>query len=274
MLQNTEKPRKIRKPRMKGGNGLSIVHGSGTSVDNVNWRLIGASGNTSLEISLKKDQSIFADGGTMVYMDSALKVETRMSAKGSKGVFGAFGLAVGRSLSGENLFVNYYTGTDESKPQKVVLGIPLPGDFVMLNLQPGTGWKLSQGSFVACSTSVQVSGKANLTGFIGVGQDEGGFLTYVSSKDDVGSVWISAYGTIEKHELQDGEKIVVNNEHFLACPAEATYKLVRFGKSMKSLFFSGEGFAMQFAGPCTLYTQSKGVLRLVKELLQYMPSRN
>lgn len=258
----------------KGGSitELAVVNGSGVSIDNIGWRMLGAAGNTSLELTLNQDQSVITDGGTMVYMDGAIKIETRMSAKGSTSFFGSLGTAVGRSLSGENLFLNYYTGADV-KPQKVVLGIPLPGDFVMLNIEPGTGWKMSRGAFVAASTSLTIGGKSNFIGFAGIGQDEGAFLTYVVSKEKAGSVWMAAYGTIEKHTLEEGEKMVVNNEHFLASPADVSYKLVRFGRGFKSLLFSGEGFAMQFKGPCTLYTQSKGVLRLVKELEPYI-SRN
>jgi uncharacterized protein (TIGR00266 family) len=266
---------KKRSGKKKGGatgEDISVAQGSGLSVDNLNWRLIGSSGNTSLEISLNNNQNVIVDGGSMVYMNADIKVETRLR-QGSSGLLGSLGFAVGRTLSGESLFLNHYTGTNEAKAQKLVLGIPLPGDFVMLDIQPGTGWKMSRGAFVAASNTLLIGGKTNFVGFVGVGQDEGGFLTYVVSKTDPGSVWMAAYGTIEKHELQEGEKMLVNNEHFLACPAETSYKLVRVGKSFKSLLFSGEGFAMKFTGPCTMYTQSKGVLRLVKELAPYIERR-
>lgn len=256
----------MKKTNKRGG-GPMITQG-------IEWNVIGVPGNNSLEIRLKKGQSVVADGGVMVHMDGGLAVETRMSSKGSdKGFFSSLGSAVRRSVAGESFFMNYYTGTGDVGTQHITFGVPLPGDFVMIELAPNDGWKMSKGAFIVGSDNLHVGGKLNLKGILPVGQDEGIVLTYAISKEAPGAVWIAAYGNIQKHLLKAGDKLVVNNEHFLACKADVEYKLVRVGKNMKSLFFSGEGFAMQFTGPCELYTQSKGILRLARELQPYLPGR-
>ena len=251
------------KRRQKGGDGDNVmILESGTSVDGIQWRKIGAPGNACLDIFLKHDQCIAADKHAMLFMDGDMKMSTELK----KG-------AIGRFFSGESMFMSKYTGTNASKAQRISLGTGMPGDIVAIQLSKDDSWKVSRGCYLAGSHDLLVTGKANLVGIVGVGQDEGAILSYVKAKNGPGTIWLAAYGHIEKHVLKEGETMLVDNEHFLACNGHVSYQLSKVG-NMKSLVFGGEGFAMKFTGPCALYTQSKGVREFVKHIMPYIQSQN
>lgn len=249
-------------------------------VDGIRWDKTGTIGNTCLNVYLQHGQCIVCDGGNMLFMNADIDLKTNMTSKpnaGKKkpGFFNSFKKGVARSLANESFFQNFYTRTNIYKEQRISFGLSVPGEFMLLNIQPGdeNGWKLNHGAFVAGTTNVIVSGKLNWRALIGVGQDNSAFATTLRTTDRPGSAWIATYGSIERHDIPLGESLLVNNEHFLACPYNQHYEISKVGKKFKSLFFSGEGFGMLFKGPCTLYTQTKGIIRLARELSEYMPSR-
>jgi uncharacterized protein (TIGR00266 family) len=238
---------------------------SGTTVDGVAWQKTGSSGNANVDIFLKSGQSIVADKHAMVYMDGDMQLKTEM---------GALKKALGRMFSGETAFLSYYSGTNPNKAQCITLGVPVPGDVMYIPLAAGEKWKLSRGSFLAGTNTVTVSGKLNLKGAVGVGQQEGMVLSLVTAEKGAGGVWVAAYGHIERHDLKEGESLLVDNENFLACPSNVDYNIAGVG-GVKSMVFGGEGLAMKFQGPCTLYTQSKGIIALASFLRPYIdPGRN
>lgn len=218
----------------------------------------GGSGNMHLDVFLAKDQTLIADKHAMLFMDGDIQFVTEMK----KG-------AIGRMLSGETAFMSKYTGTSDSKLQRLCLGVGMPGDIIKIDINVGESWKLSRGAFLAGTHDLLVTGKSNMIGLLGVGQDEGAVLSYVKAKTFPGTFWVASYGYIERHELKDGDTMLVDNEHFLACPGNVSYSIQRLG-NMKSLLFGGEGFAMKFSGPCTIYTQSKGIRGLVKMIEPYI----
>jgi uncharacterized protein (TIGR00266 family) len=261
MSGGSSKSTKPRKNIKKGG-GLPVIE-SGIS-SNIQWQKVGSSGNSNLDIWLAKGQTIIADKHAMIYMDGEIDFKTEM---------GKIKKALGRMLSGESMFLSHYTGTNPNKSQRISLGIPVPGDIVCLPLEPQKSWKVSRGCFLAGTSNVVVSGKLNPKGFFSIGQQEGGILQTVKVETEPGHVWLGSYGHIEKHELKAGESLYVDNENFLACPKEVDYSISKVG-NVKSLVLGGEGFAMKFVGPCVVYTQSKGIIALVKELYKYFPTRN
>ena len=221
---------------------------------------IGADGNKSIAFNLREGEKIIADGNAMAYMDGSLKVETKM---------GGLGKAIGRALSGENMFLNNYTGTSSTRTQRIVLSVPYPGDIMSVRLNEGEVWKLSKGAFLAATDGVEVSGKLNLKGMLKLGSDDGVFLSKVTAKQDA-TVWVASYGHIEKHELPDSSySMLVDNENFLTSPEGVSYSISKVG-GFKSLIFGGEGLAMRFTGPAVLYTQTKGIQGLANALAPYI----
>lgn len=260
---------KTRKQRKSGGASKApklrkhplIVKGgsnTGTAQGGMKYNINGSAGNMVLDVFLAKDQVLIADKHAMLFMDGDLKLETEMK----KG-------AIGRFLSGESGFLSKYTGTNSSKPQRICLGVGIPGDVIMIDVGVGESWKLSRGAFLAGTNDLLVTGKANMIGLVGIGQEEGAVLSYVKAKTVPGTFWAASYGHIEKHSLKENETMLVDNEHFLACQGTVSYTVNRVG-NVKSMLFGGEGFAMKFEGPCTIYTQTKGVRGLAKIIEPYI----
>lgn len=228
---------------------------------------VGTLGNCFLTVTLAPGQSVLADGGTMIYMDGDVEMQTAATTQGGVGAM------FGRWLAGESLFLNQYTNKS-AEPKRIALGEAYLHDVVQLDVPPGEAgsWKASVGSFLAGTPNLRVSGKLNWRGFFVIGQQEGPVLTKIETLDaQPGRAYLVSYGHCEKHVLKPGQKLVVDNEHFLACKTDANYEIVKVG-SVKSIFFSGEGFAMQFTGPGVVYTQSKGLSRFAHILSRYLPS--
>ena len=256
----TRDPRGNKTTRSGGGD----TEETSTAAGEIETRFIGAQGNRSIEFYLQNGQRIIADAGAMAYMDGAIKMETKM---------GGLGKALGRVFSGEDLFLNHFTGTaaaDGQARQTVAFSVPYPGDIDALTLRNGEAWKLSRGAFLVSTPNVDVSGKLNIRGIIPFGSEEGLVLTKVTATSDNAKVWIASYGHITRHEIGASESLLVDNENFLACPVDSSYELSKVG-GIKSLIFGGEGLAMRFRGPCTVYTQSKGMRSLANALLPYLP---
>ncbi|PNH01596.1 hypothetical protein TSOC_012502, partial [Tetrabaena socialis] len=223
---------------------------------------IGSAGNKSLALMLSKDASVIADGHAMAYMDALLAIQTDL---------GGVGKALGRWFGGEDLFLNKYTGTGATQ-QRIVLSMPFPGDIIDVKLSAGKGLKVSRNAFLAASpASVDITGKMNWRALIPVGQDEGLVLTKVSAPPESDAVvWLASYGHIEKHTLKTKEeRMLVDNENFLACDVDVGYTIASVG-GLKSLVFGGESFAMEFVGPCELYTQTKGLKSFAATLQSFM----
>lgn len=243
---------------------------SGTTPDGIAWEKTGSAGNAGLNLYLAPGQTVVTDKHAMAFMDGGIQLRVEM---------GGIKRAFGRMFSGETAFMSYFTGTPSGsgKPQKLTLGSPMVGDIVMIPLEQDKKWKLSQGAFMAGTANCVITGKLNIKGFLGVGQQEGAVLSTVVTKDGPGAVWLNAYGTIQEHRLEAGQSLIVDNEHFLATASDKDYTLVKVGNA-KALIFGGEGLAMRFDGPCTVYTQSKGLHGMAKELApivaRYMPNRN
>ena len=164
-----------------------------------------------------------------------------------------------------------YTGTSVSVWQAVALSPTLPGDVVSFDLAAGQALKLSRGAFLVGSPGVRVTGAFNWRGLLGVGQQEGAFLSKVQAPDDAPAhVVASGFGIVERHDVPEGASFIVNNERFFACDAGVQYELSSIG-GVKSFLFGGEGFVMKFRGPCVVWTQSRGPAQFAAALGEYLP---
>lgn len=234
--------------------------------------LVGDSGSKYIVFDFSKDAdpntSIIADNTALLYMKGGIthgeiSIGTANESTAKK-VFGF----LGRALAGETVLLQEYKGQGV-----VALGNSIPGDIMMITIDPGQEYFLSRGAFIACTKNVRISGALNFIGIIGFGQEEGMVLPSATVTDNSrGYLWVGSYGTFEKHDIPAGQSMLINNGLFLA----ATKKydaLAKLGKSIISSLF-GEGLGMQFNGPCTVYTQSKNMNQLVMYIYERMPHKN
>ena len=223
------------------------------------YEILGTHGNSYLKFYMNTDDVIIADGGSMCYMDGSISLTLKQpKQQNDTGVFGK----VMKAFSGESFFSSYFVGGETSKNAELTLSTPLPGDIIALPIKAGDTWLLSSGSFLAASSNIKVSGSLKFKGILSWGNDEGLFRTKVTADDGDGIVFVEGYGHIEKHVLKSNQELKVDNEGFLACMNGTDYTLSKAGKSVLGSWFSSEGLVMKFKGPCTLYTQTKGVKQL------------
>lgn len=219
------------------------------------YQIHGAPSFASVEIDLGPGEEVIAEAGAMAYMDGTVEMKT--SAKG--GVL----KGLKRAFSGESFFVNTFTG-----PGKVTFAPGIPGDIVPLSVSPETGgWILSKDAFLAGTPNLDVSSKSG--GFKSLFGGEGLFLTYVTAKEMEGLFFASGYGVIHKHEVPDGQSLVVDSGLFMATSERTEYKLSKVG-GMKSFLFGGEGVVMRFFGPAVVLTQSRSLPDLASLISQYI----
>lgn len=229
--------------------------------------------NTSfgeLNFQLKPNQSIISDGGSMSYMREGVE-RGKLSDSGNGGLFSG----IGRLFSGQSTFMVSYTGLEQGD-SNIVFASTYPGDILHLTLKPEEELIISRGSFLACSPNMEVSGKMNWRGLIDFGQEEGGVLPKITNKSSKpGHVWLGTYGRYKKHEIQEGESLLVDNGLFLSSLTSANnndpiYTLVNLGRTITSTIFGKEGMGMKFSGPRTVYTQSHNFNSLVAEIARVL----
>lgn len=245
--------------RTKKNTSSIILHPSdsnrGMTPDGIRWQKTGATGDEALDIYLAKGQTIIADKHALNFMDGEAKFDTQM---------GKFTKAIGRMFSGETAFLNHITGTDDTKLQRINLGMSISGDLIYLPIPVGKKWRVSKGAFLAGTQNTIISSSTRI-GLGGIFSGEGFILTELSAKEGDAGAWISSYGHIVKHTVKNNEVLYVNNNLFLASDNDVGYSMKRIG-NFKSVITGGEGVVMKFMGPCEIYTQSKDVTGLLYTL--------
>lgn len=221
------------------------------------YKITGGPAFAEVTVNLVENQQLRAEAGAMSYMNGSIEMETK-----SGGIFSG----IKRSFTGESFFQNIFTG-----PGSITLAPQMPGDIIDLEIAPDVGWIVQKDAYIAGSPTIEVSSKWG--GFKSILGGEGAFLTHLSVEDDVvekGLVFLGGFGSIEKHEVPAGQEMVLDTGTFFATPASTQFRTSKVG-GMKSFFFGGEGLVMRFTGPCTVYTQSRGMHSFIDRILQQVP---
>jgi uncharacterized protein (AIM24 family) len=147
-------------------------------------------------------------------MDGGLVTGATM---GSGSIFSA----LFRSISGASFLQNSVSNPTQNT-LKLTLSPRLQGSLTRIDIQPGETWRVADGSFVAATSNLQISGNINIFSnfrMMFVGEN----LTYTTAtahQGSPGSLWISSYGGIERHEIDMGTgstvPLFINNGCFLS----------------------------------------------------------
>ncbi len=184
------------------------------------------------------------EGGAMLAHSSGVVLQ----AQAQGGIMAGLKRSV---LSGGSFFVTTYTAPQNGGWVDVA-GV-LPGDTVVLEIQPDRPFFINRGNWIANSHGVSVDsqwgGMANLFG------GEGGFGFRASGQ---GQAIASVYGAVDNFDLQPGEVVTIDTGHVVAYDLAIQFRMRRAveGKSIQSLK-SGEGWVFDFAGPGRVLVQSR-----------------
>ncbi|MDP7079713.1 MAG: AIM24 family protein [Candidatus Undinarchaeales archaeon] len=195
-----------------------------------------------LEATLEVGESVYCEGGAMIYKDHDMEFEASV-----KGLFG-------RAASGETVALNLYTG-----PGTLGMSKSSPGDVRYVTLEGGQKLDVSKAAFLAAENTVNLSiewvtellggGIVNkiLVGLSGVG-------LVLEKIQGPGTVFIHVPGDCVIKYLQPGEKLVMDEKHFLFKDSTVAVTLRKVGEgifdTLKKGLLGGEGFFLfELEGP-------------------------
>lgn len=205
-----------------------------------------------LVVKLEPNESVTAEAGAMTYMEPNIDVETR---KREKSLLGTLGLAL---LGRQSFFVNDYQA--QNTPGEVAFVSAPVGDIETLEVKPNQGYIIQSASYIASTQNVELDIKWQ--GFTKGLFGQGLFMIKVSGE---GKLFINTFGAIDKHTLEAGKSLIVDNFHLVAFSDTCSYDVRKFG-GLKSTILGGEGLVTEIRGPGDVYIQTKNLREFVEWL--------
>ncbi|TET64879.1 TIGR00266 family protein [Candidatus Bathyarchaeota archaeon] len=205
-----------------------------------------------LVVSLRQGEKITAESGAMTYMDPNIEVHTR---KREKSLLGSIGLAI---FGRQSFWVNDYTALNGSG-EVAFVSAPV-GDIETLELRPSQGYIIQKSAYIASTENVNLDVKWEgfTKGLFGQG------LFMIKATGD-GTLFINTFGAIDKHTLEPGQTLIVDNFHLVAFSDTCDYKVTKFG-GLKETLLGGEGLVTRITGPGDIYVQTKNLREFVEWL--------
>jgi uncharacterized protein (TIGR00266 family) len=213
-----------------------------------------------IRIRLQPGQELFAEAGKMVYKQTQVTWETRMTGQtlGEK-IWGA----VKRKLMGESLFMTYFR---TSTPGEVGFAGSYPGRVQAFDLKAGQSVFVQRDAFVVAqsSTTLNIALVKKLgAGFFG---GEGFILEQLTGP---GIVFIHAGGDFVEFTLAAGESLQVDTGCIVAFDETVDYDIQLAG-GIRTALFGGEGlFLATLTGPGRVIIQSLTLEKMRRELAPY-----
>ena len=225
-----------------------------------------------VEVYLDPGESAVAEAGTMMFMTSAIRMETVFgdgSSQQQGGVMGALLGAGKRLLTGESLFMTVFTNGGGAGVERVAFAAPYAGKILPMDLGKLGGTLICQkDSFLCAAKGVSVG--IAFQKKIGVGLFGGeGFIMQKLEGD--GLVFAHAGGTVHTYDLAAGQTLRVDTGCLVALQPSVNYD-VQFVGGVKTALFGGEGlFFATLTGPGRVWLQSLPLSRLADRIYKAMP---
>lgn len=212
-----------------------------------------------VQVNLNRGEAVKAESDAMVAMSATLDV----TGNTERGLLG--GLAR-RMLTGESFFFQRLVAS--RGPGYALLGHPIPGGIIDVNLDGSYGMMVQKGGFLAAEESVEIdTAVQNLAqGFF---SKEGFFVLNVHGK---GTVFLSSYGAIHAINLEPNEEIVIDNGHLVAWPDYMNYKIEKASSGWFSSIASGECLVCRFRGPGVVLIQTRNPSSFAGWIRSMIPS--
>jgi len=220
-----------------------------------------------VEIELDPRETVIAEAGTMMYMDSQVRFETKMGdgSEPNQGLMGKLLSAGTRVLTGESLFVTHFTNHGGSK-QRVAFAAPYPGKIIPVELGLlGGSIIVQKDGFLCAAKGTKIS--ITLNRRIGSGLVGGeGFILQKLQGD--GKAFMHAGGTVIERRLNN-ESLKIDTGCIVGYTPGIDFNIETSG-SLRSMIFGGEGiFLATLSGTGTVWLQSMPIRKLVQAISPY-----
>ncbi|MEM1928301.1 MAG: TIGR00266 family protein [Acidilobaceae archaeon] len=194
-----------------------------------------------LKVKLSPGESVTVEPGSYLLHKGEVDVSTTTG-----GIMGGLARAL---LGGESLFLNTFRART---PSEVWIAPHVPGDIVAVSLE-GRAIYIQDTCYLAHTGDVKLSvGWRGFKGLVAQGE-----LFWLKAEGR-GVVFLNAYGAVDEIRLQAGEKITIDNGHFVALD-DTTRWNVRVLGGLKTLFLGGEGVVIDVTGPGRVWVQSRSL---------------
>lgn len=198
-----------------------------------------------LVVSLNQGEVITAESGAMTYIDPTIEVHTR---KREKSLLATLGLSI---IGGQSFWVNDYSASG-GPGEAAFVSAPV-GDIEQLEVSPGKGYIIQKSAYIASSPGINLDVKWE--GFTKGLFGQGLFMLRATG---TGQLFINTFGAIDKHILQAGQTLIVDNFHLVGFSESCNYKVTKFG-GLKETLLGGEGLVTRITGPGEIYIQTKNL---------------
>lgn len=223
----------------------------------MNYKILGDSDCPIVEITLRNNESVKIERGSMAYL-RGVEIEGKFNSS-RRGISGFLG-AVGRSFtSGESMFITHARGTCDNG--KIGIAPSTPGKIVPLKIDAFNQYRLNTGAFVACDDNVNYVMKSQSLGKAFFGGTGGLFVMETKGE---GTILVSAFGDIVELEVTPDKDLIVDNEHVVAWDASLNYN-IEIASGMFG-FTTGEGLVNHFYGSGKVYIQTRNIHSLASAI--------
>lgn len=198
--------------------------------------------------------------GAMSFMTSNIKMETNTGGGLLKGL--------GRALSGDTIFLNFFTAQADN--QRIAFSSCYPGKIIPIRLTGSNTIIGERNAFLAAEEGVDIDiyFKKNLG--VGLFSGEGFILQKFTGQ---GMLFIEIDGEVIEHDLAPGEKLLINEGHIAAMEETVDFD-IEMVKGVKNMIFGGEGlFFTRVTGPGKVWIQTMPIRKLADAIIPYMPTK-
>ena len=210
--------------------------------------------------TLQRGETMKNETGAMSFMTSEMKMETNTGGGLLKGL--------GRALSGDSIFLNFFTAQADN--QKIGFSARTPGKIFPIKLD-GTNTIIGQkNAFLAAEEGVDLDIYFKNKLGTGIFGGEGFILQKFSG---VGMAFIEIDGEVIERELAPGEQLLLDPGHLAAMDESVGFDIERV-KGAKNILF-GEGlFFARLTGPGKVWIQTMPISKLAQAIMPFLPTSN
>lgn len=201
-----------------------------------------------VQCDLQAGETIMTESGGMSWMSPNMKMDTKA---------GGLGKVFGRMISGESLFLNYYTA--QGGPGMIAFASSLPGSIKAVQITPGAGIICQKTAFLACETGIELSVTFKRKIGAGLFGGEGFIMQRLSGQ---GLAFIEIDGHAVEYQLAAGQQMVIDTGYLAMMDESVTMDVVTVA-GVKNVLLGGEGlFNTVVTGPGRIVLQTQPLIKL------------
>jgi uncharacterized protein (TIGR00266 family) len=213
----------------------------------------------TVELALTAGEEIITQSGGMSWYMGAFQMKTNMPG----GVFGA----IGRSFSGESIFMTTYTC--QSPTGKITFASSFPGQILAIELAAGQSMICQKQAFMCGTKEITLATHWRKKLGVGLLGGEGFVLQKITGP---GTAFVEMSGELTEVTLAPGEQLRVDTGHVAMHEPSVQFD-VEMVKGVTNLLFGGEGLVLaKLAGPGKVWLQSMPIANLAARIIPYVPT--